>query len=796
MKNHQKRLLSLVLAFALFVSSWMTTVSAEEKLELKGAPADLSQFVTLPEAPVLEVSEYGLFMLPKDEEYVGRGDGVRAMRGARAIPSKFNLVDSGYITSRMENQGPWGTCWSFSALGAAESSLYRKQGDINLSERHLVYFNYHAASNPDTPEDGTQGDGYIPVVVPPDDPDGAAYQSGGWGFGAAATLARGIGAELEEKVPYPERKDFDYFSDPNFPSAKEFNHVDESERFASAYRLKETVELPLKNESGDVDTSYIKNYMVSNRVSIGVSYLALEENSIDMGVRYHETDSGSGIWTYYTGTAGTGANHAVQIVGWDDTIPKEKFLGPVLDNSDPANITYEHPSINGGWLIKNSWGEIGGAEGGCDYFYISYEDPSLQWVTAFILDDMDAYESRYDHNYQYDGVGHTFDGELSADGLEIQKFANIFKATGNEYLDAVAFYTTDVNTEYSIQVYTGIPGGGGPEDGKKAYAREQSGTQAYAGYHTVPLKSPVKLTKGQRFSVVVSVRQTEGSEIGPVAFERVFTTYDIDNNIVPALKVNVEEGQSFLWTGEDYGWGDFTTLNDPDEPELQVGNVCLKAFTTDRSGGGSSGSSGSSGSQFTDLQQIVDIGEPQVILPVYQGELKGGAAVDTKSYTMAVGGVYTVLLKDPVPGVVYTVYSEDLSVFAVMRSGSDERGNLYTLRGLAAGTAYFVIKGSDGSEVKIPITISPNTFKLDTASCTMKAGERYQVLIEDASPGVSYLLRGGEGLVSLEGVQADYTSASGKKGALCTIRGLKAGSGWVEIRGNDGKMASFSFTVT
>ena len=795
MKKHQKQLLSLVLAVALFLSSVMGTVSAEENANVKGAPADLSQIVELPDAAVVEISEYGLLIRPDDSEYVGREDGIRTARRSSTLPSKFNMVESGYMTKRMENQAGWGTCWSFGALGSAESSLYRKQGDIDLSQRHLDYFHYNAMANPDTPEDGTQGDRYIAVVVPESDPEGAPYHSGGWATLAANTLARGIGAELEEKVPYPAPEDFDYVSDPSFPSAKEYNKVDEEERFVSAYQLNEMVQLPLKNESGRVDTSYLKSYMASKKVSVGISYLALEENSVEMGVRYREVDSG--VWTYYTGRAGTYANHAVQVVGWDDTIPKEKFMGPVIDSGDPNNIIYEHPGIDGGWLIKNSWGEIGGTPGGCDYFYISYEDPSLEDACALLLDDTDAYEPRYDHNYQYDGVGHTFSGEIGIEGLEIQKMANIFTATGNEYLDAVAFFTTDVNTRYSIQIYTGIPKNGGPEDGKKAYAKEQSGTEAYAGYHTVPLKSPVKLTKGQRFSVVVSVQQAEGSWIAPVAYERVFYTFNLNGETTPALEVNCEEGQSFLWAGEELGWGDFSTVYDEDAPDGRVGNICLKAFTTDRSGGGSGGSSGSSGNHFTDLQQIVDIGEAAVVRPVYQGELKGGTAVDTKSYTMPVGGVYTVLLKDPVPGTAYTAYSEDSSVFSVRESGSDARGNLYTLRGLTIGTAYFVIKGNDGGEVKIPITVSPNTLKLDTASCTLKEGERYQVLIEDASPGVSYLLRSGDGsLVSLEGIQADYVSASGKKGALCTIRGLKAGSGWVEIRGSDGKMASFSFMVT
>ena len=55
MKKHQKQLLSLVLAVALFLSSVMGTVSAEENANVKGAPADLSQIVELPDAAVVEI---------------------------------------------------------------------------------------------------------------------------------------------------------------------------------------------------------------------------------------------------------------------------------------------------------------------------------------------------------------------------------------------------------------------------------------------------------------------------------------------------------------------------------------------------------------------------------------------------------------------------------------------------------------------------------------------------------------------------------------------------------------------
>ena len=293
MKTHQKKLFSLILVFAVFLSSFMGTVSAETK---SGESAsDWRESIYISEPQLYEVSEYGR-LVPVEESdaaYVIRETPSAVRKAARSLPSSYNLVDSGYMTNRMENQGSWGTCWTFGALGAAESSLYEDDNDIDLSQRHLAYFTYCAQPNPDRPEDGTDGDAIFPFIISEDNPEIGFYMGGGNDYYAIATLARGIGAELEEKVPYPTIEDF------RDGSVKDYYIVDESERFASAYQLKEALFLPWINEDGEVDTSFIKNMMYSEKMSLAISYFASEEDTLESGLEYHEVKD-SGYWTYYT----------------------------------------------------------------------------------------------------------------------------------------------------------------------------------------------------------------------------------------------------------------------------------------------------------------------------------------------------------------------------------------------------------------------------------------------------------------------------------------------------------------
>ena len=86
--------------------------------------------------------------------------------GSDGLPTKYDLRDLGYVTP-VKSQSPYGTCWGFSAIAAAESSLLSsgiakpedmdETGTLNLSEKHLTYFAYQAIDDPKTVSSGRAG---------------------------------------------------------------------------------------------------------------------------------------------------------------------------------------------------------------------------------------------------------------------------------------------------------------------------------------------------------------------------------------------------------------------------------------------------------------------------------------------------------------------------------------------------------------------------------------------------------------------------------------------------------------
>lgn len=270
----------------------------------------------------------------------------------------------------------------------------------------------------------------------------------------------------------------------------------------------------------------------------------MKSGAVFTAMRYQADNYNSNNSTYYY-RGSEAANHAVAIVGWNDSYDKNKF----------SNASCGTPPGNGAFILQNSWGSSWGDEG---YFYISYYD-SVIGSENVVFNNAEPI-SNYSSVYQYDPLGQT-----AAVPFPINPntawFANVFTANSDDALSAVSFYTNGPNSKYEVWLYNYSNGT------LTKNSRVNSGTIDYAGYHTVKLANSLDLTTGSKFAVAVKLT-TPGEDPNLLALEEPVAGY--------SSQAESEKGQSFV-SGDGTNW---TDLKDTDHSNA---NVCLKAFTSPKS---------------------------------------------------------------------------------------------------------------------------------------------------------------------------------------------------------------------
>lgn len=357
-------------------------------------------------------------------------------------PGTYNANEEGFVTD-VKNQRNTSLCWAFSLASNLETSLLtRGQKYYDLSEEQLAYFWANRVNDPlgNTPNDKitrTQSD----------------YHGTGNGRVASFFLSTWSGMTTEEKVPFQS-------SAVTWPDSLAYD--------TSAY----------------MEDAIFSQYTVER-----TKQLLMEYNSVSAMIymldNYYYPDTAS----YSCPQSGL-VNHAVTIVGWDDTYSKENFPSASGVNND------------GAWIVKNSYGKNWGKNG---YFYLSYEDKSI----TNLVSNTAATTPAYPNNYFYDGAAAgtvTFPGKTINNGYYV---SNIFKATaGNgkdEELGEIVTAVPQDNTDFQIQVYTDLKNTSDPTSGTPTYAEPVDYTQPLAGIHTIHLNTPVKIPQGTFYSVVIKI---------------------------------------------------------------------------------------------------------------------------------------------------------------------------------------------------------------------------------------------------------------------------------------------------
>jgi len=389
-----------------------------------------------------------------------------------ALPATFDLRSTGRV-SPVKDQGACGSCWAFASYGSLESTQLPAQL-WDFSENNLK--NLHGFD--------------------------LAPCSGGNSDMSTAYLARWSGPVSEADDPYSA-------TSTTSPTG-----------LTTRKHVQDVYNIPPRASSLDNDNikTAVQNY---GALYSTIYWTSTSYNSVNRAY-------------YYSGTSAS--NHAIAIVGWDDTYDGSKF-------------TTVAPG-NGAFIVKNSWGSSWGASG---YFYVSYYDAQIgRDNTVFTAQDT----TNYNRVYQYDTLGWTNSLGYSGDTAW---FANVFTAAADENLAAVSFYTPSTNAVYQVQVYRDPTSGPISTSGPVI---TQTGTIAMPGYHTVTLTTPVALTSGHTFSIVVRL-QSPGYNY-PVPMESPISGY--------SSQATSSAGQSYI-SSSGSTWTDLTAY-------YTNRNVCVKGFTT------------------------------------------------------------------------------------------------------------------------------------------------------------------------------------------------------------------------
>lgn len=397
----------------------------------------LLSIILIPTANAIELSSKELIKVDGDNVFVKEPTTVKnnyivnyqQVYGASSTDTKFDLrnASSNSNVTSIKDQGTTSQCWIYSSLGSVESYLsYKNNAIYDLSVSHMEYATQSVFT------DGTYPIYYKRTIGNP----GNFFLSNGY-------MMNNIGPV----------------------KTSSFANV-------STYPTKSLSEIMIGN---DIDVNSTGSFGVENTESGRsiIKEMIIKKGSLmamasagATAAQQSVNINGAALYTLETEEV----DHGVLIVGWDDDYSKNNFK--------------TKPTIDGAWIVKNSWGTSYGDNG---YMYISYADTHT-YSALYYVDNIDT--NPEDNSYYYDNLGPT--NILSGfDTVMIKGSVN----NTNEILKeiSIGFYTEDTDVGYEIYF---MQGDGTTEvlNHKVAEGTISQADHPGFGYITVELDNPIKLT--------------------------------------------------------------------------------------------------------------------------------------------------------------------------------------------------------------------------------------------------------------------------------------------------------------
>ena len=507
-------IIMLVLSFSL--------VNAVEVEVKKDYTVEYKRWLELPEEErknYIEPSKYSInFEENKDKNRLF----------ASKYQSKYSLLND--INVKVKDQENTGSCWAFSTTSVLETNIAKTLGkNFEFSPRHMEYstsrtfldnvINTHGYNR----EVGTGGNPRI----------GLAYVTAGYGPVLEADMPfkndknqialseienKNVPVQIEEYIDLPSLH-------------KEYN----SNGTVSAYTNGYSEDTGLRIEYSDSQVTEIRDKIKGHILNYGAistkTYMNANDNYLN------KSDS---LYEYYCGNNNETANHAVTIVGWDDTYKKENF-----------SSKYGRPAHDGAYLVLNSWGTSWSNSG---YYYVSYDDSIIESALYGITKTT---EKHYDNIYQHDILGSNDVRGYSS--INTAYMGNVFKRENFSKIEQLKEISFQLFTKSNVKVYVNAENDNLNINNLK-YLGEMKNLEA--GYHTFKLTSPLIL-KNDKYAVVLKVTNLNYSWI---------------------YFLGESKDYSSLFSTANVGIGEsFSSSNGTDWEDVGYKNInyTIKAFTQD-----------------------------------------------------------------------------------------------------------------------------------------------------------------------------------------------------------------------
>ena len=443
--------------------------------------------------------------------------------------TSYNLNED--IKVDVKNQWSTNECWAVATISSLETNvgLSKKQEETaRFSTRHLDY----ATSR--TFLDGTNlkgykreaGDGGIPNV-------------------SFNYLINGEGAVLEKDMPFEDNE-----------KRINLSEIDkEVDTIATGYEVLPTI---YKKYDSNGNVSYyddsrveytsdevkaIRNVIKNHIINYGAIAAVTAANDKE----YYDNEEDVALSTaYYCDNTSLKRDHAITIVGWDDSYSRKNFNGK------------HQPKNDGAYIVLNSYGTTVMDKG---YYYISYDDVLIE-TSLFGVSSSNKvdYTNLYQNDF-YGGIYHIGDSSQDA-GL----IASVYNRKQNDNEIETLSNIGISNIQYaSYEIYVN-PTGESLKDGD--LIKVGTTKTLSPGYTRVDI-TPTKIT-GEKFAVVLKQIGEQGSGFFiPIEAQIKDTVYEY---------VESEKGDSFIsLDGEKWFELSDLTINGID---MTTADTCIKAFTT------------------------------------------------------------------------------------------------------------------------------------------------------------------------------------------------------------------------